>query len=101
MYTVVRQYSGPNVSQFFDEAESKREDIERLIRGVPGVVSYTLLRTGDGGISVTVCQDKAGTDESVRVVADWIKQNMTTQSNPPVISEGSTIVQFSSQYATP
>ena len=55
-----------------------------------------LFRTGDGGISVTVCQDKAGTDESVQVAADWIRQNITTQSNPPVISEGSTIVQFNS-----
>jgi len=39
---------------------------------VPGLVSYTMLRTDDGGISVTVCQDKAGTDESVRLAADYL-----------------------------
>ena len=94
MYAVVRHYSGQGASQLFDELESKQADVEQLIRGVPGVVSYALLRTGDGGISVTVCQDKAGADESVRLAADWIRQNVTTQSNPPVISEGSTIVQL-------
>ena len=75
---------------------AKREEVERVIRGVPGLVSYTFLRTGDGGISVTVCQDKAGADESVRVAAEWIRQNSTASANPPVISEGDTILQLSS-----
>ncbi len=96
MYAVVRHYSGEGASRLFDELENKKADVERVIRGVPGVVSYALLRTGDGGISVTVCQDKAGTDESVRVAAEWVRQNTTAQSNPPVISEGETIVQFNS-----
>jgi hypothetical protein len=63
MYTVVRQYSGPGASQLFDVLERQKDEVERLIRGVSGVVSYTLLRTSDGGISVTVCQEKAGADE--------------------------------------
>jgi hypothetical protein len=94
MYTVVRQYSGQGASQLFDALESKRDDVERLIRGVSGFVSYTLLRTGNGGISVTVCQDKAGADESVRVAADWVRQNVSVATSPPVISEGNTILHF-------
>ncbi len=93
MYAVVRNYSG--ASQIFDELESKKDDVERVIRSVPGLVSYTLFRTTDGGVSVTVCQDKAGTDESVRVAAEWIRNNITSPSNPPAISEGSTILQLS------
>ncbi len=62
MYAVIRQYSG--ASQLSDELESRKDVVERVIRGVPGLVSYTLLRTDYGGISVTVCQDKAGTDDS-------------------------------------
>ena len=96
MYVVVRQYSGQGASQLVDELEGRKADVEGVIRGVPGVVSYAIFRTGDGGVSVTVCQDKAGADESVRVAADWIRQNITTQSSPPVISEGETIVQFNS-----
>ena len=94
MYAVIRNYSG--ASQLFDELESKKEDVEQVIRGVPGLVSYTLLRTADGGVSVTVCQDKAGTDQSVRVAAEWIRENITGTSNPPAISVGDTILQLSS-----
>ena len=93
MYAVVRNYSG--ASQIFDELESRKDDVERVIRGVPGLVSYTLFRTTDGGVSVTVCQEKAGTDESVKVAAEWIRNNITSPSNPPAISEGSTILQLS------
>jgi hypothetical protein len=35
-----------------------------------GFVSYSLIRTADGGASVTVCEDKAGTDESLQVARD-------------------------------
>ncbi len=93
MYVVIRQYS--NASQVFDQLESKKEDVERVIRGVSGLVSYTMFRTADGGVSVTVCQDKAGTDESVRLAAEWIKENISGASNPPLISEGNTILQLS------
>ena len=96
MYTVVRQYSGPGASELFDALEGKHDDVERVIRGVSGFVSYTLFRTGDGGVSVTVCQDKAGTDESVRAAADWVGQNVPTSITPPVISEGTAILQFHS-----
>ena len=95
MHTVVRQYSGQGASQLFDDLDNHKTEVERLIRGVPGFVSYTLTKTNDGGISVTVCQDKAGTDESVKVAADWVKQNVPTAVTPPVISEGDTILQLS------
>jgi hypothetical protein len=94
MYTVVRHYSGQGVSELINVLESNKDEVERLIRGVTGVVSYTLLRTSDGGITVTVCQDKAGADESVRIAADWVRQNATRAANPPVISEGETILHF-------
>ena len=94
MYTVVRQYSGQGASQLFDEIEGHRAEVEGLIRGVSGFVSYTLFRTSEGGVSVTVCQDKAGTDESIQVAADWVRQNVSTEVNPPGISEGDTILQL-------
>ena len=93
MYAVVRNY--PGSSQLFDLLESKKEDVERVIRGVSGLISYTLMRSADGGVSVTVCQDKAGVDESVRIAAEWVRENFTGTSNPPAISEGETILQLS------
>ena len=93
MYTVVRQYSGQGASQLFDALESKKDEVERLIRGVSGVVSYTLLRTSDGGISVTVCEDKAGVDESVHKAREWIAKNAAnTGVAAPKVAEGSVIL---------
>jgi hypothetical protein len=96
MYVVVRSYSGPGASELFDLLGQRTEDVKNLIGGVPGFVSYAAFRSGDGGITVTVCQDEAGTDESSRRAAEWVKENATTPSNPPVITEGSTVLQFNS-----
>ena len=96
MYAVVRSYSGEGASELFDQLEQRNEDVNDLIGGVPGFVSYTAFRSGDGGVTVTVCQDKTGTDESSRRAAEWVKENVSATANPPVITEGSTVVQFNS-----
>jgi hypothetical protein len=94
MYVVVRSYSGQGGSELFDLLGQREEDIKALIGGVPGFVSYAAFRSGDGGMTVTVCQDKAGTDESSRRAADWVKENVSTPGNPPTITEGETVLQF-------
>ena len=67
-----------------------------LIRSVTGFVSYSLVRTDDGGVSVTVCQDKAGTDESLGLARNWIQEHASDlQTSPPAVSEGSVILQLS------
>ena len=70
--------------------------MKSLISGVPGFVSYAAFRSGggDAGMTVTICQDKTGTDESSRRAAEWVKENVSTTGNPPVITEGSTVLQF-------
>ena len=55
--------------------------------------SATLVRSEDGGFSVTVCNDKAGTDESLEKARDWIAKNAAgIDAAAPKISEGSTVV---------
>ena len=95
MYAVVRRYSGQGAPQLFDDLDRRRAEVEKLIRGVPGFVSYSLFRTAEGGVSVTVCQDKAGTDNSVQLAATWIRENLpTSAASPPQISEGEVILQL-------
>ena len=96
MYMVVRSYSGEGASEIFDLLGQREEDVKSLISGVRGFVSYAAVRSGDGGMTVTVCQDKAGTDESSRRAAEWVKENVSTTADPPVIIEGSTVLQFNS-----
>jgi hypothetical protein len=64
----------------FDVLEKNKEDLEKTLRSVKGLVSYTLVRSADGGFSVTVCNDKAGTDESV----EW--QGIGSRRTPPALA---------------
>ena len=82
MYAVVRSYSGPGASELFDLLGQREEDVKNLIGAVPGFVSYVAFRSGDGGTTVTVCQDKTGTDESSRRAAEWVKENVSSAANP-------------------
>ena len=95
MYAVIRTYLGAGAKQLFDLLEQRQTDVEALLRTVPGLVSYTLLNTGDGGSSVTVCTDKAGSDASLKVAREWIQKNASNiHANPPIVTEGPVIVQI-------
>jgi hypothetical protein len=92
MHAVVRTYAGKGAKELFDVLEKRKADMEGLFRPIKGFVSYTLARSGEGGFSVTVCQDKAGTDESVKVAREWIAKNGgNTGAGAPKVAEGSVI----------
>lgn len=94
MYAVVRTYSGQGASELFDAIEQRQDEVKDIISGVAGFVSYAALRNADGGVTVTVCQEKAGTDESSQRAADWVKENVDVTVDPPSIAEGDTVLQF-------
>ena len=94
MYVVVRSYSGQGASELFDLLGQREEDGKELISGVPGVVRYAAFRSDDGGMTVTICEDKAGTDESSKRAAGWVKDNVTGTVDPPTITEGDTVLEF-------
>lgn len=96
MHAVVRTYSGQGASELFDLLGQREEDVQALISGVPGFVSYAAVRSDDGGVTVTVCEDQAGADESSRRAAEWVKENLGATANPPAITQGDTILHFSS-----
>ncbi len=96
MHAVVRTYSGQSARELFELLEQRKTEVEELIRSVSGFQSYTLARTDDGGVTVTVCNDKAGTDQSLQVARDWIQQNASNLgTSPPVVSEGPVVLQLS------
>ena len=95
MHTVVRSFSGKGAKELFDMLEKNKADVEKTLRSVKGLVSYTLVRSADGGFSVTVCNDKAGTDESIQKAKDWIAKNAaSTGVAAPKVSEGSVVLHF-------
>jgi hypothetical protein len=93
MHAVIRTFSGSGAKKLIDLLAARKGEVEGLIRPVKGFLSYTLIRTADGGASVTVCQDKAGTDESSRLAKEWIGKNAADLgAGPPVVVEGSVIL---------
>jgi hypothetical protein len=93
MHAIVRTYSGSGAKELIDVIEKDKSEVERLIRSVKGFVSYSLVRTAGGGFSVSIYQDKAGTEESSRIAREWIANNApNTSVAAPSISEGSVIV---------
>ena len=95
MDVVVRTYSGKGSKELFSFLEKNKANIEKLMRSVKGFESYTLARSSDseGGLSMTVCQNKAGTEESVRLAKDWISKNAADISAAaPKVSAGSIII---------
>ena len=95
MHAVVRTYSGKGAKGLIDVIEKNKVEVERLIRSVKGFVSYSLVRTSRGGFSVSVYEDKAGTDESIRVARDWISKNASKLGTArPTVSEGTVVFQL-------
>ena len=95
MHAAVRTYTGAGAKDFFDLLEKRKSEVEAVMRSVPGLVSYTLVRTGEGGIAVTVCADKAGAEESTRLAKEWIQQNASALgSRLPTVDVGSVLVQI-------
>jgi hypothetical protein len=93
MYAVVRRYKGANA--LFEELARREQDVRGVIMNTPGFMAYYLVRSADGGASVTVCQDQAGTSESSRRAADWIRQNVPNlAADPPEITEGEVLFNF-------
>jgi len=89
MYVAVRKYQ---------TASGAAEEIGRrveagfvpIISQAPGFVAYYAVNAGnDVVVSVSVFQDQAGADESNRMAANWVKQNLASLlPNPPEITAG-------------
>jgi hypothetical protein len=94
MYVVIRSYSGQGGSALFDALAEREDDVKAIISTVPGFTSYAAFRDNGGGQTVTVCQDKAGTDESSRRAAEWVKENIGVTVDAPTVTEGSTVLDF-------
>lgn len=93
MYGVVRRYTG--AAALGDALAQRSNEVEELLRGVPGFVAYYAIRAGDGLATVTICRDQAGTQESSRRAAEWVRQNLPgTSIGSPEITEGEVFLQL-------
>ena len=88
MYAVIHRYQ-------FDPKESEeinrqvQEGFVPIIRTASGFVAYYWLDTGEGaGASLSVFEDKAGAEESVRLAADYVQKHLAALLGKPSITQG-------------
>jgi hypothetical protein len=91
MYTVIRQYTGNSLRDIIKRDEAS---LRQTMTGVPGFREYHMVETKDGLATITVCEDKKGTQESTKRAAEWVKDHVPTSANlsKPMITEGETIM---------
>ena len=91
MYASVRTYRGSGA--LVDVLVANESEVRRLIRGITGFHAYYLVKTADGAVSVSVFDDKSGTNESNRVAAEWIHANAADMAvSPPEVSAGEVVI---------
>jgi hypothetical protein len=92
VHATIRRYDSP---QLADLLESRSDEVESLMSGVPGLQGYFLVRTDDGCASVTICDEAAGTEESTRIAGNWVRENASGLTMAaPDISSGDVVIQI-------
>ncbi|GLX38272.1 hypothetical protein Sros01_43450 [Streptomyces roseochromogenus] len=91
MYAVVRRYE-----QVSDPAEAGRrvdEGFVPLLRQVPGFVAYYWVDAGGGVmVSMSVFEDQAGAEASIKRAADFVRDNLTSLlPEPPQVTAGQVV----------
>ena len=94
MYASIRRYTGAD-PRLWDQIQQQRFSLEAAFRQVPGFRSWSLVRTGGGLTTVTLCDDQAGAEESVRVAARWIQEHMPDLiAGQPEVATGEVALQL-------
>jgi hypothetical protein len=96
MHVVSRRYSGPGAKEAIAVGLARQHDLGALMRSVPGFVAYTVIKVGDDAwITATICQDKAGCDQSVQKAREWVAANVAhTGVAAPEVTEGEVLLRI-------
>ena len=95
MHATIRRWNG--ASKLIAEMERRAQEVEDVISSTPGFVAYHAVKSGDTLISITVCQDKNGTDETTRRSAQWVRENLPAEASAglsPEVIEGEEFFNF-------
>lgn len=95
MHVTVRSYSGSGARELFDVIVGNEDAVRDLITGIGGFRAYYLVRTDEGGFTISVFDDAAGGDESSKQAAQWIREIAPdVNAAPPQVWSGETAISF-------
>ena len=93
MYGSIRRYkTSPGAAA--ELAQRVNQGFVPIISKAPGFVAYYVVDAGNDVVaSVSVFQDQAGAEESNRMAAGWVKENIASLlPGPPEITAGAVTV---------
>ena len=93
MYASIRRYkTSPGAAA--ELAQRVNQGFVPIISAAPGFIAYYVVDAGNDAVaSVSVFQDQAGSEESNRMAADWVKENIASLlPAPPEITAGAVTV---------
>ena len=92
MYATMRYYHGN--SALADALVENQDEVKRVIGGIDGFKAYYMLRIADGStVSITVFESESGAEESNRVAAEWLAENVPDVAvSPPMVSAGEVLI---------
>ena len=99
MHAAIRKYRSANVAELSRRVE---EEFVPIVREVPGFVAYYVIDGGDGTVaSITICQDRAGVDESTARASEWAASAVSDlmEGTTPDVTAGEVTVEHSSTTA--
>ena len=89
MHVVIRRYQ-TDPGSVGEIMRHVNEGFIPIIKEAEGFLGYYALNAGAGEIAtVSVFEDQVGAEESIRMAADWVRQNLAALlPNPPEITAG-------------
>jgi len=93
MYAVIRAYTGnADLAETLAEHE---EDIRQVIGGINGFKAYYVLKLAEGTSTVSVFEGREAAEESNRVAAAWLAENLPDlKVAAPYVTAGDVVLSF-------
>ena len=95
MYCVVRQYKLKASQEIDPLVETVRSGFLPMVSGQPGFIGYSVAHSEQGDLVTTgFFQDKAAAENSTRLAADWVRDNLAgAVEGPPKVIQGEVRIQ--------
>lgn len=92
MYVTIRAY--PGNSGLADVLVANESDVRRVIEEIDGFRAYYLIKLAEGTTTVSVFDNQAGAQESSRVAAAWLAENLPDMGATPYVTAGEVVLNF-------
>ena len=93
MHTVVRTYSGNGAAETIDLIIAKKRDVKKIMHAVKGFLDYSVVKTEDGGFTVTVSKNEKASEAITAAAREWVLANAShLKAKAPQVMGGKVVL---------